>query len=104
MDPDRTMLRVDMTGSVDASVAIDIFTAEGLLRELTGAAVLKVRDLSAPAIDVAAAADDITARGAFTRNLVSALETETDPQERATLEDALRYGLQALSGVEVGLR
>jgi hypothetical protein len=65
---------------------------------------VRLRDLTSPVIDVAAAAADRTARGAFTRALLAAIDREDDPRERALLGDTLRYGLQALGGAEVGLR
>ena len=36
--------------------------------------------------------------------LSAALDREEDPNERALLDESLRYGLQALAGAEVGLR
>ena len=62
-----------------------------------------MRDLSTPGIDASAAAADRTTRGEFAREMLAAIDAAGDG-ERAVLEDALRYGLQALSGVEVGLR
>ena len=104
LDGERTMLRLTLVGHADARVAVDTFTLETMLREATGAAVIKVRDHTAPAIEVSAAATDPSARGAFTRTLLEEIATADNDDERALLEDALRYGLQALSGVEVGLR
>jgi hypothetical protein len=103
-DPERLMLRVDVRGEVPADVAVDVPLLEGVVTEATRAAVVRVRDLSIPAVDVAAALADRTTRGAFTREVLAMLDNATDPGERAVLGDALRYGLQALSGVEVGLR
>ena len=87
-----------------ASIPLDAFTVESVLRDTSGLAQVRVRDLTAPDIDVAAAAVDRTARGAFTRAAMQALEGAADAEQRAVLEEALRYGLQALSGVEIGLR
>ena len=42
-------------------------------------------------------------RGAFVR-AATAAAADADPDEALVLEEALRYGLMALSGAEVGLR
>ena len=64
----------------------------------------KERALLRSATAAAANATDRTARGAFTRSVLAAIDREDDPRERALLGDTLRYGLQALGGGEVGLR
>jgi DNA repair exonuclease SbcCD nuclease subunit len=84
LDPDRVILRVDLRGEIDRAVPADTFTVETAVRDTCGAAGLRVRDLTSPALSVAALGTEITVRGAF--------------------EDALRYGLQALGGSEIGLR
>jgi len=89
---------------VPASVALDAFTLENSLRDTSGLALVRTRDLTHPEIDLEAAAADRTARGAFTRAATEALAAAEGAEERAVLEEALRYGLQALSGVEIGLR
>ena len=103
-DRDRLMLRVDLEGEVAPEVALDARSLETTVAEASGAAVVQVRDLTTAGVDVEAAAADRTTRGVFTRAALSAVEAEADPRERTLLGDALRYGLQALSGVEVGLR
>ena len=103
-DVDLLMLRIDVVGEVAPDVAVDLPNLDHAAIEASAAAVVQVRDLSRPGIDVAAAAVDRTTRGEFTRELLAAIDTADDDAERATLEDALRYGLQALGGVEVGLR
>lgn len=103
--PERTLARVDLTGAVPASVALDAYTVESVLRDTSGLALVRVRDLTRQDIDVEAAAVDRTARGAFTRAAMEALGAAgDDAEQRGVLEEALRYGLQALSGVEIGLR
>jgi exonuclease SbcD len=101
---ERTMIRITLRGDIGAEVNVDSAIIEATVIDATGAAVVRVRDLSRPAVDVAAAATDPTTRGEFTRELLAELAAETDPERRAVLEDALRYGLQALGDVEVGLR
>ncbi|HXA28559.1 MAG TPA: metallophosphoesterase [Candidatus Angelobacter sp.] len=104
-DPDRGMLRLLLGGEVAPEITLDVPTIEAAARDLTGLAVVQARDLSEPALDLAAAAGDPTARGAFTREVLASIHAaEGDPREQAVLADALRYGLQALGGVEVGLR
>jgi exonuclease SbcD len=105
LPPDRTMLRLTLRGEVAAEVAVDVNAVEIAAGDAGGTAVVRIRDLSTAAIDVGAAATDRTARGVFTRELLGAIDAAGgDAAERAVLEDALRYGLQALGGVEVGLR
>lgn len=102
-DGSRLMLGIDLRGEIAPDVAIDVPLLERAVREATGAAVVRVRDLTTAAIDPVAAAGDRTTRGAFARSLLAAIAA-AEGEERAVLEEALRYGLQALSGVEVGLR
>ncbi len=104
LDPEHTLVRVDLTGDVAAAVSLDLVTVETRLREQTSLAVVRVRDLTRPGIDIEAAATERTARGAFTRTALEAMAGTDDLEESAILEDALRYGLMALSGAEVGLR
>lgn len=101
---ERTMLRVDLIGEVPSSVAIDLFDWEAAVRETTGIAALRIRDLSVAAIDIDALAREPTTRGAFVRTATGALAAAQDAEERAVLRDALRYGLEAFAGGEVGLR
>lgn len=103
LDPERTMLRLDLCGEIDHAVPADTFTVETCVRDSCGAAAIRVRDLTSPALSVAAIAAEGTVRGAFARAVAEAAGG-ADPERRRILEDALRYGLQALSGAEIGLR
>jgi exonuclease SbcD len=103
LDPERTMLRVDLVGEIDQAVSTDGFTVETSVRDSSGAAGVRVRDLTNPALSAAAIAGDASVRGAFARAVAEAAAA-ADDERRALLEDALRYGLQALGGVEIGLR
>ena len=103
LDPERTMVRVDLRGELDPVVAADTFTVETALRDAAPAAAVRVRDLTTPLVTLSAIAAEGTVRGAFARAVVAAAQTADDP-ERRLLDDALRYGLQALSGAEIGLR
>jgi DNA repair exonuclease SbcCD nuclease subunit len=103
--PERGMVRLDLHGELLPEVTLDLPSIEVQAREAAGLASVQVRDLTDPALDLAAAAADPTARGAFTRQVLASLDAAAaDPVEHAVLADALRYGLQALGGVEVGLR
>ncbi|HET9050903.1 MAG TPA: metallophosphoesterase [Candidatus Dormibacteraeota bacterium] len=101
---DRAMLRITLRGDVAAEVNVDSLVVEAAVVDATGAAVVRVRDLTRPDVDVADAAADPTTRGEFARALLAEIEGEADPSRRSVAEDALRYGLQALGDVEVGLR
>jgi DNA repair protein SbcD/Mre11 len=103
-DPERTMIRVDISGAVDSSVSLDTFTVELAVRERLNLAAVKVRDRTSPFIDLESALLEESTRGAFVRAATAAAADEADPDEALILEDALRYGLMALSGAEVGLR
>lgn len=103
--PERGMVRLVLRGELAPEITLDLPTVEQSARDATGLAVVQARDLTDPALDLGAAALDRTARGAFTREVLAAMHAaEGDPREQAVLGDALRYGLQALGGVEVGLR
>jgi exonuclease SbcD len=101
---ERTTLRLDLSGDVRPGLAVDRFDAETAVRETTGIAAIRVRDLSAPAIDLDAVTHDPTARGAFLRSARTALAAAETGEDRTLIEEAIGYGLQALSGGEVGLR
>jgi hypothetical protein len=62
-----------------------------------------MRDRTTPFIDLDGALHEESTRGAFVRAATAAAE-DADPDEALVLDDALRYGLMALSGAEVGLR
>ncbi len=102
VDPERTMIRVDLCGTVDSSLSLDAFTVELAVRERLNLAAVKVRDLTTPLLDLDSALTEESTRGAFVRAAKAA--AEADPDDAEMLGDALRYGLMALSGAEVGLR
>jgi hypothetical protein len=102
VDPERTMIRVDLLGAVDCSLSLDAFTVELAVRERLNLAAVKVRDLTTPLLDLESALTEESTRGAFVRAATAA--TADDPDDDGVLDDALRYGLMALSGAEIGLR
>jgi DNA repair exonuclease SbcCD nuclease subunit len=101
---ERTTLRVDLVGAVPPHLGIDIFDCESAVRDATGVAALRIRDLSAPATDLEALAAESTTRGAFVRVAMGALAAAEGADEAAVVNDALRYGLEAFAGSDVGLR
>jgi DNA repair exonuclease SbcCD nuclease subunit len=103
LDPERTMLRVDLVGEIDHAVSTDTFTVETSVRDGCGAAGVRTRDLTTPALDLVLVSGDGAVRGAFARAVAEAAAA-ADEAERHVLDDALRYGLQALGGAEIGLR
>jgi DNA repair protein SbcD/Mre11 len=103
LDPDRVILRLDLHGEIDPAVPADTFTVETAVRDACGVAGLRVRDLTSPALRVAAITPEGTVRGAFARAVAEAA-AGADDEQRRVLDDALRYGLQALGGAEIGLR
>jgi DNA repair protein SbcD/Mre11 len=104
-NPEHGMVRLELHGDLAPEVTLDLPSIEIHVREAAGLSTVQVRDLTDPALDLAAAMADPTARGVFTRQVLASLDAAaTDPREHAILADALRYGLQALGGVEVGLR
>lgn len=104
-DPDYTLARVNLYGEVPSESSLDLITLETHIKENTGLAALRIRDFTTPAHDIELIAQEQTTRGAFVRTMQEALQNAGgDHTESAALIDALHYGLQALSGVEVGLR
>lgn len=100
---EHALIRLDLTGMVDCRLSVDTATLEAELIQRTGAAMVQVRDLTRPAIDLEVAARERSTRGAFVRSILAARERAPEDQV-PVLDDALRYGLEALAGAEVGLR
>lgn len=103
-DPDVTMVRVDLTGSVAFDVPLDATSLETAVRDRLPLAHIRVRDLTDADVDEAALLEERSTRGAFVRAARAAMERAADEEEAAVLADALRYGLMALAGAEVGVR
>ncbi|HZB96979.1 MAG TPA: metallophosphoesterase [Candidatus Sulfotelmatobacter sp.] len=105
MAPQRTIVRIDLEGEVTCDVAVDLYTLERAVRDATDLAVVRARDFTHPDLDGEKIAEEPSARGEFARQILAALAEEGETGERRSLlNEALRYGLQAMSGVEVGLR
>lgn len=103
-DADRTLIRLDVTGALDSTVSVDASSVESEARDRSGTALVKIRDLTTPSVDLALLAEERSARGAFVRAATSSLQVAGEEGERELLREALRYGLEALAGAEVGLR
>jgi DNA repair exonuclease SbcCD nuclease subunit len=101
---DRTTLRVDLVGAVPPHLGVDLFDCESAVRDATGVAAIRLRDLTAPAADLEALAAERTTRGAFVRVALETLATAESAEAASVVSDALRYGLEAFAGSEVGLR
>jgi hypothetical protein len=100
----RTLVRVDLTGELESTVSIDVATVEMVLREQCDVAAVSVRDFTVPGVDLDIAESEHSTRGVFIRAARQAIDSARDEREAETMREALRYGLAALSGVEVGLR
>lgn len=101
---DRSMLRLDLVGEVNDAVSTDTFTVETAVREACGAASVRVRDLTSAAPSLVLVGAEGTVRSAFAGAVAEAAADCDDEEQRRSFEDTLRYGLQALSGAEIGLR
>jgi DNA repair protein SbcD/Mre11 len=104
LDPERTLLRVDLVGEINNAVSTDSFTVETAVRDGCGVAGVRARDLTIPALTLSDNGAEGTVRAAFARAVSDATAAATDDEQRRSLEDTLRYGLQALGGAEIGLR
>jgi DNA repair exonuclease SbcCD nuclease subunit len=97
----RTILRIRLEGAIDTK--LDLSFTE--LEERLAGEVLHIewQDETHPSIDFDAIARERTLRGRFVRQLNERIESASE-KERAVLERALLYGVQALLGREVRLR
>ena len=63
-----------------------------------------VRDRTTARLDLDSIVAEHSARGAFVRHAQAAIAAASDGQQAEVLREAMRYGLAALAGLEVGLR
>lgn len=97
----RTILRIRLEGTVDAKLDLSFTELE---ERLAGEALhIEWQDETHPSIDFEAIARERTLRGRFVRLLNERIASAPE-EERAVLERALIYGVQALLGREVRLR
>jgi exonuclease SbcD len=97
----RTILRIRLEGPIDTKLDLSFNELE---ERLAGEALyIEWQDETHPSIDFDAIARERTLRGRFVRQLNERI-AEASEGERAVLERALLYGVQALLGREVRLR
>ena len=91
------LVRIKLTGRIspEARLSPNVLSASAL-----GLYYLEVRDDTAPLLDTETLKNDISIRGAFFRELLPLLESESE-EERRTAAAALHYGLAALDGDDV---
>lgn len=94
-----TLLRITLKGSVSSALKID---TEGLTEELGGAFIyLEIVDETLPLLDFDRLSEDPTIVGVFFDELRPLLENGT-PEQRRRAAYALRVGLAALYGEDLG--
>lgn len=96
-----TQLRITLEGAVSPTLPIRTAPLAEALRENTHLFSLELIDHTSPLFDADALERDFSIRGAFFKELKPKL-IDPDPQIRATAAAALRMGLAALSGAELG--
>ena len=101
LDPTLTLLRVNLGGETSFSTTLDTKTVEDQIRDAWSVASVQVFDKTEIALNAKSISKESSVRGEFARLMLEEIATSDDPQ---TTEDALRYGLEALSGTEVKLR
>ena len=96
---DDTMLRITFTG-----ITSEGFTADAALvrRMLPNVFYIEIADETAPLLNLSFLKEDKTLAGEFYRCLEEKLLSE-DENIRKTANDALKYGLRAIKGMEIGL-
>jgi DNA repair protein SbcD/Mre11 len=102
LDPTLTLLRVQLDGATSFSTTLDAKTVEHQIRDAWGLASVQVIDKTEIALNAKAISKEPSVRGEFARMMLE--EIAGSDHDQQTAEDALRYGLEALSGVEVKLR
>jgi DNA repair exonuclease SbcCD nuclease subunit len=97
----RTILRIRLEGTIDTKLDLSFTELE---ERLAGETLhIEWQDETHPSIDFEALARERTLRGRFVRLLNERIASASE-EERAMLERALLYGVQALLGREVRLR
>ena len=91
------LLRVRLTGRISPETVLH---PNKLDAASLGVFYLEIEDASLPLLNYDELKNDISIRGAFFRELLPHLQSESE-EERRTAADALRYGLAALDGNDV---
>ena len=93
-----TLLRAELRGSVEPGLVVDTKALEASLPELFA---VSVTDETVPAIPMRELENDRTVRGEFCRVLLEKIENGS-PRERRIAAMALRCGLAAMAGEDIG--
>lgn len=93
-----TLLRAELRGAVAPGLVVD---TKALEESLPGLFAVRVTDATAPALSMRELENDRTVRGEFCRALLEKIESGS-PRERRIATMALRCGLAAMSGEEIG--
>jgi DNA repair protein SbcD/Mre11 len=101
LDPALTLLRIQLTGATSFATSLDTKTVEDQIRDAWSLASIQVIDKTEIALNAKAISKEPSVRGEFARLMLEEIAGSPDAR---TAQDALRYGLEALSGVEVKLR
>jgi DNA repair exonuclease SbcCD nuclease subunit len=96
---DDTMLRVTFTGITSEGFSADVKLVKKMLPNVF---YVEVADETAPLLNLASLKEDKTLAGEFYRCLEEKLLSE-DEETRKTANNALKYGLRAIKGMEIGL-
>ncbi len=96
----KCYVRLDLVGDLSATAPIDV---EWLYHRCADDfAYLLIRDQTRPRLGISP--DEPTVRGRFVKRMQRRIQGAASEQERAELERALLYGLDALEGREVNMR
>lgn len=94
---DDTLLRIELSGITSESFSPD----EDMLKLVIPAvSYLEIKDLTQPLLNISKLKEDKSLAGEFYRNLQDALYS-SDENERKTAQDALKYGLRAIYGMDL---
>jgi DNA repair exonuclease SbcCD nuclease subunit len=93
-------VRLRLTGHPQPSLFLDLPLITSRVQERF--AFVKLENLTQPSADLQQLAQEPTVRGAFAREVLTAMEREPDNRQRYI--DALAYGLQAFNQEEIALR
>lgn len=93
-------VRLRLLGRAAATLDLDVDLIRSRMEKSFGH--VSIENLTQPAFDLQKLAEEPTVRGEFVRNVLAAMERETEKQN--FYNEALQYGLQAFEREEVKLR